>query len=220
MNKIITWKNILDIENKKYLSKILNFINMERLKKKIYPPKNFVFSAFRYTSFNNIKIVILGQDPYHKCGQANGLSFSVNNGVKIPPSLKNIFKELKNNIPSFRIPSHGFLLKWALQGVFLLNTVLTVEEGRPNSHKKVGWENFTDVIIKKISKNKKNIIFLLWGKIAQRKINLINLKKHIILLASHPSPYSARNGFFGCNHFVKVNNILSSLNKKTIDWNI
>ncbi|BGI51370.1 MAG: uracil-DNA glycosylase [Buchnera aphidicola (Ceratovacuna japonica)] len=220
MKKIITWKDILDMEKKIYLFKILKFINLERCKKNIYPSNKNLFSAFKYTSFKKIKVVILGQDPYYKEGQANGLAFSVNDGIKIPPSLRNIFKELKNSVNNFSYPTHGNLSKWALQGVLLLNAILTVEENKPNSHKNIGWSKITDTIIKKISFYKKNIIFLLWGKIAQKKIDLINFKKHIILTSSHPSPYSARHGFLGCNHFIKINEILTYFNKNNIDWNI
>ncbi|WP_343190066.1 uracil-DNA glycosylase [Buchnera aphidicola] len=220
MKKIITWKDILSIKKKKYLFKILKLINKMRLTKKIYPSNNDIFSAFKYTNFDKIKVVILGQDPYHKFGQANGLAFSVNYGIKIPPSLINIFKELKNNVNNFYIPNHGCLIKWALQGVFLLNTILTVEEGKPNSHEKIGWSFFTDFVIKKISFYRKNIIFLLWGNNAKKKINLINTKKHFIFTSSHPSPYSARKSFFGCKHFLKTNKILNILHKKKICWNL
>ncbi|WP_343184158.1 uracil-DNA glycosylase [Buchnera aphidicola (Ceratovacuna keduensis)] len=220
MKKIITWKNILDKKKKKYLYEILNFIRLERLNKVIYPSDKNIFSAFKYTSFKNIKIVMLGQDPYYKNGQANGLSFSVNYGIKIPPSLNNIFKELKSSIKYFNIPKHGNLLKWANQGILLLNTILTVEENKPNSHKDIGWTHFTDTIIEKISFYKKNVIFLLLGKNAQKKIDLINFKKHFILISSHPSPYSSNNGFLGCNHFLKINSILSYIKKDKIDWNL
>ncbi|WP_343154901.1 uracil-DNA glycosylase [Buchnera aphidicola (Pseudoregma panicola)] len=220
MKKIITWKNILDTKKKKYLLKILKFIKLERCRKIIYPSNKNMFSAFKYTSFKKIKVVILGQDPYHNKCQANGLAFSVNYGVKIPPSLKNIFKELKRSIKFFNFPKHGNLLKWANQGILLLNTILTVEKNKPNSHKNIGWSYFTDTIIKKISFYKKNVIFLLLGKNAQKKVDLINFNKHFILISSHPSPYSAKNGFLGCNHFLKINSILTYLKKDNIDWNL
>ncbi|WP_343188334.1 uracil-DNA glycosylase [Buchnera aphidicola (Ceratoglyphina bambusae)] len=221
MKQIITWRSLLKTEKKKkYFLKMLKFLKKERKKSIIYPSCNEVFSAFKYTNFDKIKVVIVGQDPYSNFNQANGLAFSVRYGQNIPPSLRNIFKELKSDIKNFVYPSHGFLKKWALQGVFLLNSILTVEKDKPGSHKKIGWLNFTNVVIKKINKYKKNVIFLLWGNFAKQKIKFINFKKHIILISSHPSPYSAYNGFIGCKHFSKVNNILTKLKKKNINWNI
>lgn len=172
------------------------------------------------TPLNKVKIVILGQDPYYKHNQANGLAFSVPHCVSIPPSLFNIYKEISNNYNNFVWPKHGFLKCWAEQGVLLLNTILTVEKGKANSHVTLGWEKFTDHILKIISDNCKNIIFLLWGKQAQKKIKIIDYKKHKILCSAHPSPLSAHLGFFGCKHFIKANNLLKKWGKKTIDWNV
>lgn len=184
----------------------------------IFPPSNQVFTAFELTPINEIKVVILGQDPYHGLGQANGLSFSVSKGQKIPPSLRNIYKELALEYEDFETPKHGDLSSWAEQGVLLLNAVLTVEEGNANSHKDYGWHTFTDNAIKYISENTKDVVFILWGAFAQKKEVLIDLTRHSVLKSVHPSPLSARRGFFGCNHFKMANQILESKGKTKVNW--
>jgi len=186
---------------------------------KIFPAGNNIFNAFNQTTFENVKVVILGQDPYHGSGQAMGLSFSVPKGVKPPPSLVNIFKELKSDI-GLPTPTNGDLTPWAKQGVLLLNAVLTVRENEPASHAKIGWMHFTDAVIKKISDEKKGIVFLLWGKFAEQKQILIDETKHFVLKAAHPSPFSADKGFFGCKHFSKTNELLAKQGLQVIDWHI
>jgi len=186
---------------------------------KIFPAGNNIFNAFNQTSFGNVKVVILGQDPYHGSGQAMGLSFSVPKGVKPPPSLDNIFIELKSDI-GLPIPTNGDLTPWAKQGVLLLNAVLTVRENEPASHAKIGWMHFTDAVIKKLSDEKKGIVFLLWGKFAEQKQILIDETKHFVLKAAHPSPFSADKGFFGCKHFSKTNELLAKQGLQVIDWHI
>ena len=187
---------------------------------RIYPADISVFAAFDSTPFEKVKVVILGQDPYHGPNQAHGLSFSVQPGVKIPPSLRNMYKELEQDIPNFQTPSHGYLQSWAEQGVLLLNAVLTVRDGEPNSHQKLGWENFTDHMIQALSQHKDGVVFLLWGAYAQKKAALIDSKRHHILTAPHPSPLSARRGFFGCRHFSKTNELLEAQDKAPIDWQL
>jgi uracil-DNA glycosylase len=215
------WKSIFIKElEKEYFQKLHQFLTQEYLEKKIFPPQNEIFKAFEYCKFNDLKVVILGQDPYHGLGQANGLCFSVNDGVPFPPSLKNIFKELKDDL-NLTIPITGNLEHWSKQGVLLLNATLTVEESKAGSHQKKGWEIFTDSVIEEISNKKGSIIFLLWGGFAHQKIKLINTERHIILTTGHPSPLSANKGYwFGNKHFSKVNKILLNQNKKTIDWEI
>ena len=217
-NNITTdWINILSKEfEKTYFIELMNFLNEEEKKFIILPKKNNVFSALNKTSFKNTKVVIIGQDPYHGLNQANGLAFSVNIGAKQPPSLKNIIKELSSdlNISSREID----LSNWAKQGVLLLNSTLTVRKNQAGSHKNKGWETFTDKIITKIAKHKREIIFILWGKQAIKKINHIDTSKHFILQAPHPSPLSSYRGFFGCKHFSKTNKILKKFNKKPIKW--
>jgi uracil-DNA glycosylase len=186
---------------------------------KIFPAGNNIFNAFNQTTFENVKVVIFGQDPYHGSGQAMGLSFSVPKGVKPPPSLVNIFKELKSDI-GLPIPTNGDLTPWAKQGVLLLNAVLTVREDEPASHAKIGWMHFTDAVIKKLSDEKKGIVFLLWGKFAEQKQILIDETKHFVLKAAHPSPFSADKGFFGCKHFSKTNELLAKQGLQVIDWHI
>ena len=185
----------------------------------IYPKMNLVFKAFHLTSFHQTRIVLLGQDPYHGPGQAEGLCFSVPRGVALPPSLLNIFKELNNDL-GIKIPAHGHLEKWAQQGILLLNTTLTVRDSMPASHAKKGWEFFTDEVIKSISLKKDSVIFILFGKHAQSKKNLINLNKHYVIEAPHPSPLSAHRGFFGSKPFSQVNSLLKNLKMKEIDWSI
>jgi uracil-DNA glycosylase len=215
------WKTILHQElDKEYFQKLSNFLHQEYQEKQIFPPQNEIFNAFDYCKLNNLKVVILGQDPYHGLGQAHGLCFSVNNGVPFPPSLKNIFKELKEDI-IFTIPISGNLEHWSKQGVLLLNATLTVEQGKAGSHQKKGWETFTDAVIQEISIQKEGVVFLLWGGFAKQKIKLINLEKHFVLTSGHPSPLSANKGhWFGNKHFSKVNVILEKQGKKIIEWEI
>lgn len=214
-----SWKDILKDEFvSPYFLKIKqNLINSKR-QATVYPPSNLIFNAFNLTPFNQVKVVILGQDPYHGFGQAMGLSFSVPNGIQIPPSLKNIYKEIYDDLGIVE-PNHGNLTYWAKQGVFLLNASLTVEASKANSHANFGWHDFTDAVIKNISDKKSEIVFLLWGNFAKNKAGLIDLNKHFVLSAPHPSPL-ARGGFFGCKHFSKTNNILLNLGKKAIDWDL
>ena len=214
------WDKILKDEfQKKSFKNLIRFINNERSKHNVFPNTENVFNAFKLSTFAKTKIVIIGQDPYHGVGQAHGLAFSVPNGQKIPPSLRNIFKELKLDL-NISIKKNGNLTNWAKQGVLLMNTALTVREKEAGSHQNVGWEDFTDIIISKLSSAKNGLVFILWGNAAQKKISLINNKKHHILKASHPSPLSAYRGFFGCKHFSKTNNILIKKQQKPIDWNI
>ncbi|MGZ8517385.1 MAG: uracil-DNA glycosylase [Chitinophagaceae bacterium] len=216
-----SWKEILHDEfDKPYFQHIPLHLKTEKSQgKTIYPPGGFIFNAFNTTPFDKIKVVIIGQDPYHGPRQAHGLCFSVQNGVPPPPSLVNIFKELKEDI-GMDIPGHGNLTKWAEQGVFLLNASLTVRAGEPMSHSKIGWSEFTDSVIKTISDKKEHVVFLLWGKFAQDKKILINEKKHLILRAAHPSPLSAYSGFFGCRHFSKANEYLMSKGIDPVDWSL
>jgi len=183
----------------------------------VYPPPKFLFHAFELCPFDSVKVVIIGQDPYHGHGQAHGLCFSVPNDVKIPPSLQNIYKEIHSDLGT-QIDESGNLERWARQGVLLLNATLTVEAGKPASHQGYGWEQFTDAVIKKISDDKEHVVFLLWGKYAQDKGTIINSKKHLVLKAAHPSPFSAYSGFFGCKHFSKTNEYLLSNKITPIDW--
>lgn len=217
-----SWKEVFDSEfEKDYMKRLQSYLqNEQKERRTILPPNQFIFNAFNYTPFNTVKVVILGQDPYHGQGQAHGLSFSVQKGVNIPPSLKNIFKELVNDIPGFRTPLHGDLTQWANQGVLLLNATLTVEAQKPGSHQKKGWEIFTDKAIAELSARRTGIVFLLWGKFAQKKEVLIDKTKHHILTAAHPSPYSAANGFFLSCHFSKANQILQENNLKPINWQL
>ena len=193
------------------------FLQSEKAKYKIYPSEDRIFSAFNLCPYESIKVVIIGQDPYHGPNQANGLCFSVSDGIKPPPSLQNIFKELKNDLNS-KLPSSGNLEHWAKQGILMLNSTLTVRAGQPGSHQNKGWEEFTDNVILTLSKKKQNLIFLLWGRFAQKKAEIIDKEKHNILIAAHPSPYSARFGFFGCKHFSKTNEILKKLKLNPIKW--
>ena len=214
-----SWKEILKDEfHLSYFQQIVLHLKTERASgKKIYPTGSLIFNAFDKTPFDKVKVVILGQDPYHNPQQAMGLSFSVPNDIAIPPSLQNIYKELKSDI-GLEIPQHGNLISWAQQGVLLLNAVLTVRANEPASHSKIGWMNFTDAVIKKISNEKNGVVFLLWGKFAQDKQMLIDATKHHILKAAHPSPLSAYNGFFGCKHFSKTNEFLTQQGLEPIDW--
>ncbi len=217
----VSWKAVLKNEFvKPYFQQIPLHIKTEKSQGKIiYPPGSVIFNAFNLTPFDKVKVVILGQDPYHGKGQAHGLCFSVQNGVSPPPSLMNIFKELQDDI-GIDIPTHGNLTHWAEQGVFLLNASLTVRTGEPMSHSKIGWAAFTDTVIKKISELKKNVVFILWGKFAQEKRVLIDESKHLILRSVHPSPLSAYGGFFGCKHFSKTNEYLVSKGIDPVDWSL
>ncbi|MBQ6323344.1 MAG: uracil-DNA glycosylase [Bacilli bacterium] len=214
------WDELLKEEyQEEYFQNLLQFIKEEYKKKTIYPKQNEVFNAFRYTDFDNLKVVILGQDPYHGPNQAEGLSFSVSNEVLKPPSLKNIFKELESDM-KIPFPEANSLKPWAKQGVLLLNAVLTVEEHKPTSHKDKGWEHFTDDIIKIINEKKEPVVFILWGSYARDKKKLITNPNHYIIESAHPSPFSARNGFFGSRPFSKTNKFLKSKGIKEIDWRI
>lgn len=220
-----SWQSALQEElQKPYISELASFVQKERmLGKKIYPPEELVFNALTQTPFTQVRVVILGQDPYHGPGQAHGLSFSVPDGQRLPPSLQNIFKELHADL-QVPAPPHGCLLKWAKQGVLLLNVTLTVAENEPLSHHNKGWERFTDAVIQKLALRKEPVIFLLWGKNAQdacsRVPELLQNTQHTILCAAHPSPFSAYRGFFGCAHFSKVNALLQSRGEPPIDWRI
>jgi uracil-DNA glycosylase len=217
-----SWLRVLNQEfEKEYMKKLKQFLVDEKKDgKTIYPKGDDIFNAFTLTPFDKVKVVILGQDPYHGFNQAHGLSFSVQNGVRFPPSLKNIFKELQTDIEGFKIPENGDLSDWAKQGVLMLNSSLTVNAGDAGSHQEKGWENFTDEVIKVLSDKKENIIFILWGKFAQEKEEFIDTTKHHIIKSKHPSPFSAYSGFFGSKPFSKTNEILKSLGSSEIDWNL
>jgi uracil-DNA glycosylase len=213
------WDEILAEEFKKeYYLKLREFLVEEYKSKIVYPNKKDIFNAIKFTPYENVKAVIIGQDPYHGKGQAHGLCFSVNKGVEIPPSLKNIYKELKSDL-KIETPIHGCLIDWAKEGVLLLNTVLTVREGEANSHKGKGWEQVTDRIIIELNKREKPIVFILWGNNAKTKEPLITNEKHLILKAAHPSPLSAHNGFWGCKHFSKTNDFLRQFGEE-INWKL
>lgn len=214
-----TWKTALaDIKQSDDFRRINHFVNAERKSgKTIYPSAEAVFSAFKYTEFHDVKVVILGQDPYHGAGQANGLAFSVNPDIKMPPSLVNMYKEIADDIGAAP-PKSGDLTPWAKQGVLLLNTVLTVEANLANSHRGQGWETFTDAVIQSLNAAEQHIVFLLWGKPAQQKSHLIEGSRHTILTAPHPSPLSAYRGFFGCKHFSRANEALIANGQKPIIW--
>jgi uracil-DNA glycosylase len=215
------WKTGLNDQfNSEYFTSLKNFIYSEKAEGKvIYPPADCIFAAFDLTPFEKVKVVLLGQDPYHGDGQAHGLCFSVPTGITPPPSLVNIFKEMKNDL-GIPPPKHGNLQKWAKQGVLLLNATLTVRANSPGSHQKKGWENFTDEVIGMLSYQKSGLVFILWGKYAQAKEALIDKTKHFVLKAAHPSPFSADSGFFGCKHFSKTNEILVQQGKEPIDWKL
>ncbi|MCE2594451.1 uracil-DNA glycosylase [Motilimonas cestriensis] len=215
-----TWAEVIGVEKEQaYFQQIMSFVKAERdLGKVVYPPQHEVFNAFKLTELSDVKVVIIGQDPYHGPNQAHGLCFSVLPGIKTPPSLVNIYKELQNDIPGFVIPSHGFLQSWASQGVLLLNTVLTVEAGKAHSHAKCGWELFTDKVIEQINLHCEGVVFLLWGAHAQKKGAMINTARHHVLKAPHPSPLSAHRGFFGCGHFSATNERLKQQGLAPINW--
>jgi uracil-DNA glycosylase len=216
-----TWEaQLKDEKEQSYLQAALNFVKQERAKGKIiYPAQNDIFNALKYTPFDEVKVVIIGQDPYHGPNQAHGLCFSVKPGVAIPPSLKNILQELHTDL-GVTIPKSGCLEKWAKQGVLLLNASLTVEAGKPQSHANIGWEKFTDKVIQVLNEQKQGLIFILWGSPAQRKGQIIDPTRHTILKAPHPSPLSAHRGFFGCKHFSKTNELLHKMGKTEIDWSL
>lgn len=213
-----SWEKVIGEEFKKnYFEKLTQFVKKEYLSNTIYPEGKNIFRAFELCPFEDVKVVIIGQDPYHGPKQANGLCFSVNDEMLLPPSLQNIYKEIETDLKVER-PTKGNLDNWARQGVLLLNATLTVRANTPGSHQNQGWEEFTNAVIKAISDKKENIVFLLWGKYAQDKGTIINSKKHHVLTAPHPSPFSAHSGFFGCKHFSKTNKYLKSISKETIDW--
>lgn len=216
-----SWLELLQDEfNAAYFSQLREFLVQDKRTQTVYPPGSLIFNAFDHTPVESVKAVILGQDPYHGPNQAHGLCFSVNDGVQFPPSLQNIFKELKTDI-GMETPQSGNLTKWADQGVLLLNATLTVRASQAGSHQKRGWEQFTDAAIQRLSDNRKNLVFLLWGRYAQNKESLINKENgHLILKSVHPSPLSAHGGFFGCKHFSKTNDFLKSKGIEPIDWNL
>ena len=215
------WKTALAGEfEKPYMQDLKAFLKQEQQMYRIFPPNKLIFNAFNHTPFDQVKVVILGQDPYHNIGQAHGLSFSVPPGIEIPPSLRNMYKELSTDIPGFNLPAHGDLTAWADQGVLLLNATLTVRAHTAGSHQGKGWELFTDRAISALSQQREGIVFLLWGRYAKNKAAIIDHRKHLILTAAHPSPLSAHNGFFGCRHFSKANEYLIKTGKEPINWQL
>lgn len=214
------WLPYLEEEFKKpYYKDLYKYVKEEYATKVIFPPSGDIFNALKYTPIGNVKVVLLGQDPYHEPGQAHGLSFSVKPGVQAPPSLMNMYKELRDEY-GYPIPNNGYLVKWAEQGVLLMNTVLTVRNGAANSHKGKGWENFTDAVIRAVNTQDRPVVYFLWGANARSKKSLITNPKHLVLETVHPSPLSAYNGFFGCGHFKKANDYLESNGIEPIDWQI
>lgn len=214
------WGEILKEEfEKDYFIDLMKFLDEEYKTKKIFPPRGEIFTALETSAYKDTRVLILGQDPYHGEGQAHGLCFSVKYGVEQPPSLKNMFKELESDI-GIKVPNHGNLLKWAKQGILMLNATLTVEESKPNSHLKKGWTIFTNKVIEILNNKQEPVIFVLWGNNAREKLELITGKQHYVLSAAHPSPLSASRGFFGCRHFSKINTILENNGQKPIDWQL
>lgn len=214
------WDELLKDEfQKDYYLKLREFLKTEYFSRRIYPNMYDIFNALKYTSYSDVKAVIIGQDPYHGAGQAHGLCFSVQKGVAVPPSLQNIYKEIQSDL-GIQPANHGYLKKWADNGVLLMNAVLTVREGQANSHKNMGWEIFTDRVIELLNQREKPIVFLLWGNNAKQKMRLITNPNHLILQAAHPSPLSAFNGFFGCRHFSKANAFLTEHGIESIDWTV
>lgn len=214
------WKELFEQEEKKeYYQKLMQFLDEEYAHKTIYPPREDLFTCFEACSYQDVKVVMLGQDPYHRPQQAHGLCFSVRKGVKLPPSLKNMYKELKSDL-DIDMPSHGYLIDWAKQGVFMMNAVLSVEEGKAGSHQKKGWEIFTDKVIETLNEHEEGIVFLLWGNWAQKKAKLITNPQHKILMSAHPSPLSAYQGFFGSKQFSKTNELLKEMGRTPINWKI
>lgn len=216
-----TWKEAIGAEKQQpYFQQILQFVHNERAAgKTVFPPQNEVFSAFALTKFSDVKVVILGQDPYHGFNQAHGLAFSVKPGIAPPPSLVNMYKELSSDV-GFQIPQHGYLVDWAKQGVLLLNTVLTVEQGKAHSHANIGWETFTDKVIAQLNQHREKLVFLLWGSHAQKKGQFIDRSRHCVLTAPHPSPLSAHRGFLGCRHFSRANDYLRTQGIQEINWQL
>ncbi|MDZ7960000.1 MAG: uracil-DNA glycosylase [Aulosira sp. DedQUE10] len=215
-----SWQAVLSEEfDKPYFSKLQNFLLAESQSHTIYPPEDNIFSAFELTPYDNVNVLLLGQDPYHDKNQAHGLCFSVQPGIKPPPSLINIFKELKDDV-GFNIPNNGYLVSWAKQGILMLNAVLTVRAHTPNSHKNQGWETFTDAVISKVNQKIDPVVFVLWGGYAQKKLKLIDTTRHTVIQSAHPSPLSARNGFFGSKPFSAINLALHSFGKPEINWQI
>lgn len=216
-----SWEPILGpLLDQPYMAELSFFVQQARNQGRVFPPRELVFNAFKLTGFDSLKVVILGQDPYHNDGQAHGLAFSVPDGIALPPSLKNIFKELETDIPGFKTPRSGDLSHWAKQGVLLLNATLTVNAHQAGSHQKRGWEHFTDQVIQTISDQKDAVVFLLWGAYAQKKASLIDGSKHLILSTVHPSPLSVYRGFFGCRHFSQANYFLQKHGEKPVDWKL
>lgn len=214
------WLDVLNEEfQKEYFISLKQFLLEEKRLYKVYPPGDRIFAAFDFTPFNRVKVVLLGQDPYHGEGQAHGLCFSVPAGIRQPPSLVNIFQELKDDL-GIEPPASGNLEKWARQGVLLLNATLTVRANMAGSHQKKGWENFTDAVIRTLSEKRENLVFLLWGNYAQAKEALIDTSRHAVLKAAHPSPFSVYRGFYGCRHFSKTNDLLLKFGQSPIDWNL
>ncbi len=214
------WKELFEQEEKKeYYQKLMQFLDEEYAHKTIYPPREDLFTCFEACSYQDVKVVMLGQDPYHRPQQAHGLCFSVRKGVKLPPSLKNMYKELKSDL-DIDMPSHGYLIDWAKQGVFMMNAVLSVEEGKAGSHQKKGWEIFTDKVMEALNAHEEGIVFLLWGNWAQKKASFITNPKHKILMSAHPSPLSAYHGFFGSKPFSKTNEYLKEMGRTPINWKI
>ena len=216
-----SWKQVLAAEfDRDYMQSLRGFLQQEKQQRKvIYPPGTQIFSAFDHTPFDQVKVVILGQDPYHGPGQAHGLCFSVPQGVRTPPSLVNIFKEIQRDL-GCPAPGHGNLAKWADQGVLLLNATLTVEQGKAGSHQRKGWEQFTDAAIEHLNREREGLVFMLWGSYAQKKGAIIDRQKHLVLTAPHPSPLSAHRGFIGCGHFSRANEYLREQGKEPIDWRL
>lgn len=217
---VMNWETFFETETQKeYYPKLMQFLEKEYMEKTIYPPKEDLFSVFRLCPYDNVKVVVLGQDPYHQPNQAHGLAFSVRKGVKVPPSLKNIYKELKSDL-DIDAPSHGYLEEWAKQGVFLLNAIMSVEAGKAGSHRKKGWETFSDDVIQVLNEHEQPLVFLLWGNWAKEKEKLITNPNHLILTAPHPSPLSAYQGFFGTKPFSTINAFLEEKGRGAIDWKL
>lgn len=214
-----SWKKVLEQEfSENYFQKLAEYIKSEYLASTVYPPPKFIFRAFDLTPFDEVKVVILGQDPYHGPGQANGLAFAVSAGTKLPPSLQNIYKEIESDLGHKSAVTQGDLESWARQGVLLLNATLTVKKSSPGSHQNIGWERFTDAVIKSLSDQKENLVFILWGAYAQKKGSVIDESKHLVIKSPHPSPFSAYSGFFGSKPFSKCNDYLESRGQQPIDW--
>lgn len=216
----MNWETFFETETQKeYYPKLMQFLEKEYMEKTIYPPKEDLFSVFRLCPYDNVKVVVLGQDPYHQPNQAHGLAFSVRKGVKVPPSLKNIYKELKSDL-DIDAPSHGYLEEWARQGVFLLNAIMSVEAGKAGSHRKKGWETFSDDVIQVLNEHEQPLVFLLWGNWAKEKAKLITNPNHLVLSSPHPSPLSAYQGFFGTKPFSTINAFLEEKGRGAIDWKL